>query len=250
MDIGFLIKKFIGGMVMPMSIVFLLGVIGLLFLFMKRYNYAKVFLVASFVILFVFSYNPISNALISNLEYSNKALVQIPKDIKYIAVLGSGHKSDDNISIISQMDESSLARVSEGVLLYHKIGNVKLIFSGYSGDDTVPHAFMQKKLSIELGVNEEDIITFANPKDTYEEALAIKELLGNEPFILVTSAFHMSRALDTFHLVGLSPIPAPTGHKSSNVDYLKRPSGYDMQKSEAAVWEYLGLLFNKLKSLI
>lgn len=249
MDIGFLIKKLIGGMMMPMSIVFLLGILGLLFLFIKKYNYAKVFLVSSFVILFVFSYNPISNMIISNLEYSNKALIQVPSDIKYIAVLGSGHTSNDNISIISQMDESSLARVSEGVLLYHKIGDAKLIFSGYSGNDAVPHAFMQKKLAIELGVKEEDIITFSNPKDTYEEAVAIKELLGNEPFILVTNAFHMSRAIDTFNLVGLSPIPAPTGHKASNVDYLKRPSGYDMQKSETAVWEYLGLLFNKLKSM-
>ncbi|MEJ5167677.1 MAG: ElyC/SanA/YdcF family protein, partial [Arcobacteraceae bacterium] len=138
---------------------------------------------------------------------------------------------------------------SEGVLLYHKIGDAKLIFSGYSGNDTVPHAFMQKKLAIELGVKEEDIITFSNPKDTYEEAVAIKELLGNEPFILVTSAFHMSRAIDTFNFVGLSPIPAPTGHKLSNIDYFKRPSGYDIQKSETAVWEYLGLLFNKLKSI-
>ena len=250
MEFAFILKKFIGGLFIPMSIVFILGIIGLLFLFFKSYNRAKLFLVLSFLTLFIFSYNPVSNALISSLEYANKSLLEAPKDIKYIAVLGSGHRSNDNISIISQMDESSLARVSEGVSLYHKINGAKLIFSGYSGNDSVPHAFMQKKLAIALGVKEEDIITFPNPKDTYEEAVAIKELLGNEPFVLVTSAFHMSRALDTFHLVGLSPIPAPTGHKSSNVDYLKRPSGYDMQKSESAMWEYMGLLFNKLKQLI
>ena len=51
---------------------------------------------------------------------------------------------------------------------------------------------------IESGIPKEDIIIHNTPKDTKEEAIKIKELLGDERFILITSASHMPRSMAIF----------------------------------------------------
>jgi len=109
---------------------------------------------------------------------------------------------------------------------------------------------MQKKLAISLGVNEEDIILYLGTKDTQEEAKAGKKLLTNEAFILVTSASHMTRALNFFTNEGLHPIPAPTNHLSSitHPEYTNFFSSYALMKSRIVFHEVLGLVWQKLKN--
>lgn len=49
-----------------------------------------------------------------------------------------------------------------------------------------------------LGVPRSDIIVLDRPKDTEEEALAVKRAIGDAPFLLVTSASHLPRAMIFF----------------------------------------------------
>ncbi len=54
------------------------------------------------------------------------------------------------------------------------------------------------------------------PKDTEEEAAAVKQAIGDAPFLLVTSASHLPRAMIFFQQEGLNPLPAPgesVGHR-------------------------------------
>ncbi len=60
-----------------------------------------------------------------------------------------------------------------------------------------------------LGVPRSDIIVLSRPKDTEEEALAVKRAIGDAPFLLVTSASHLPRAMIFFRHAGLDPLPAP-----------------------------------------
>ncbi len=89
------------------------------------------------------------------------------------------------------------------------------------------------------------------PRDTQEEAKAAKELLGDEPFILVTSASHMTRSMNFFKNEGLTPIPAPTNHLAS----IKHPNYTDFFSSDALVksrivfHEVLGMVWQKLKGI-
>ncbi|MBX4373171.1 YdcF family protein, partial [Mycobacterium tuberculosis] len=53
------------------------------------------------------------------------------------------------------------------------------------------------------------IIVLDRPKDTEEEALAVKRAIGDAPFLLVTSASHLPRAMIFFRHAGLDPLPAP-----------------------------------------
>ena len=78
-----------------------------------------------------------------------------------------------------------------------------------------------------------------------------KMLLKGEPFILVTSASHMTRSLKFFKDEGLSPIPAPTNHRASinHHNYTHFFSSDALEKSRLVFHEYLGLIWQKLKGI-
>jgi len=250
---GFLLKKFVSMFLMPLPLGVAFIVLGLFFLYRNKLTKAKVTLTLSIIWLFLFSYPPFANTLLHSIESNNPTLHTAPKKINYIYVLGGGHHTDAELPITSQVSETSVIRLTEGIRLYHQLHkNAKIIVSGYHGlYDLTEHAVMQQKLAISLGVNEEDIILYLGTRDTQEEARAGKKLLTNEAFILVTSASHMTRALHFFTNEGLHPIPAPTNHLS-NVkypNYTKFFSSKALMKSRIVFHEYLGLLWQKLKGI-
>jgi uncharacterized SAM-binding protein YcdF (DUF218 family) len=83
---------------------------------------------------------------------------------------------------------------------------------------------------------------------TFENAKFTKEIVEDEPFFLVTSAFHMPRALETFENLGANPLPAPSDfkgkHSYSILDFL--PSGSSLHYANLAFHEYFGILYYRL----
>ena len=220
-------------MPLPLGVAFI-G-LALLFLYKNKLQKAKLTLMVSLTWFFLFSYSPFVNTLLHNLESNYPTLQQAPKEIKYIYVLGGGHSTDKSHPITSQVHETSVIRLNEGIRLYQQLHkNATLIVSGYSGlYDPTPHAVMQQKLALALGVKKENIILRTKPKDTQEEAIAAKDIVGDQPFILVTSASHMTRAMNFFTQEGLTPIPAPTNYLASikNPHYTDFFSSYALMKS-------------------
>lgn len=246
----FFLKKFISSFLMPVPIGLFLFALGIYFLFRNSYTKAKVFLFLTLTWFALLSYSPIANAILAPLENTHKALLQTPK-VDYILVLGNGHFSNENLSITSQVNTTAINRLNEGIKHYNILENAKLVVSGYGGYDRNPHAFMQSILSSSLGVDKKDIIRFDNPRDTREEALAMKKLVGDKPFILVTSASHMKRAILLFEKLGLNPVPAPTNHLAHNKKgFSFYFSGRNIHKVEVAIHEYLGLIWYKIKGYI
>ena len=62
----------------------------------------------------------------------------------------------------------------------------------------------------ELGVDKADMVLEVESRDTKDHPLYVQHLVKKDPFILVTSAFHMPRAMKLFAKQGLAPIPAPS----------------------------------------
>lgn len=238
---------------MPLSIGVLLIILGLLLLYINKIKKAKKVLLLSIVWLFLFSYAPFSNLLLHTIESSHATLHSAPEDIKYIYVLGHGHDTDETQPITSQLSETAVVRLSEGIRLYHQLNEeANIIVSGYSGlFDPTTHAVMQEKLALALGVKKEKIILRPKPRDTEEEAKAAKVLIGHEPFILVTSASHMTRSINFFKDEGLNPIPAPTNHLAStqHLNYTDFFSSDALEKSRIVFHEVLGLIWQKLKGI-
>lgn len=232
----------------PLGMTLALFIIGLFFLFRNKYLFSKIFLSLSFSLLFLYSYPPFANFLVTHLE-NKYPKYDYKSDAKYIHVLGNGHHTDDSQPLSSQLTEATIKRDLEGILIHFNTPGSKLIFTGYKGLTEITAAKMNQKLALELGVKPENIIINGLPKDTKEEALFIKSLIKNEDFILVTSATHMPRSMLLFKSLGLNPIPAPTNYHTTEFDgYLRLPTTGDFEKSRIAIHEYIGILWSMLSN--
>ncbi|MBN0077630.1 YdcF family protein, partial [Pseudomonas aeruginosa] len=96
-----------------------------------------------------------------------------------------------------------------------------------------------------------DIIVLDRPKDTEEEALAVKRAIGDAPFLLVTSASHLPRAMIFFRHAGLDPLPAPANQLAvtSPLNPWERaiPSPVWLMHSDRVGYETLGRVWQWLK---
>ncbi len=247
MDIGFTLKKYITFFVEPFGMVLTLLIVGIFLLYRSKYLYAKIFLSLGVGLLFLFSYLPFSNFLITNLE-NRYPKYNYKHNIKYIHVLGCGHNDDVEQPLSSQLAECAIKRDIEGIMIHKRAPNSKLIFTGYKAKLNISSADMNKKFALALGVDEKNIIISSKPKDTQEEAIFTKSIVGTDPFVLVTSATHMPRSIKLFHSIGLHPIPAPTlFYKEEVKTYFKLPAIKYFQNSQTAIHEYLGILWNGIK---
>jgi uncharacterized SAM-binding protein YcdF (DUF218 family) len=246
----FIFKKIVSAFLLPIPIGLFLLLIAFVYLMFNSYKKAKIFLFLGLSWFLIFSFQPFSNALLYPLENSHPALLQTPK-VNYILVLGSGHKTNESLSITSQVKMVAINRLVEGIKHYRNLENAKLILSGYGANDEYSHAYMQEKLAISLGVKQEDIIRLDTTKDTKEEAIETKRIVGDEAFILVTSASHMKRAILLFQKEGLHVIASPTNHLAYKDDsYSAYFSAKNIRNSEMAIHEYLGLAYSWLKNEI
>ena len=254
MTAGFILKKMIAALLMPLPIGILLMILALYFLYRDKRRRAIGTLLAAIVWLTLLSYAPVANALLHRLEFTYPPLLKAPQNIEYIYVLGGGHNSDKTLPLTSQLQDDAIIRLAEAIRLYHQLHEKpKIIVSGYSGYySIVPHAQMQNRLAVALGIAPDKIITISEPVDTQEEAKAAKKLLQNRPFILVTSAFHMRRAMQWFRLEGLNPVPAPTRHytNAEEVPYYGIFSVHALKMSTIAIHESIGMVWQKIKSLL
>lgn len=238
---------------MPFPIGMLLLLVGLIYLYRNRLTQAKVLLTLSIIWLSLISYSPLVNTVLYKYESAYPTLHTAPKNIQYIYVLGNGQHTDDAHPITSQVNEISSVRLNEAIRLYRQLGEeATIIVSGYAGlFDPTPGAIMQEKLALALGVKKEKLHIEPKPRDTQEEAKAAKAYIGDAPFILVTSASHMKRAVIFFQQEGLTPIPAPTNHLADikHPDYTDFFSPFALEKSKVVWHEILGLIWQKIKGI-
>lgn len=247
MEFGFYLKKTIAYFIEPFGMFLALFVIGLYFLMTKKESLSKLFLSLSFGVVLLYSYPPFSNYLVQNLE-NQYPKFDYTKKVKYIHVLGNGHNLDSQQPLSSQITSAGIKRDLEGILIHFKMDGSKMIFTGFKGSTDISNARMNAKLALALGVKDENIIISETPKDTKEEALFTKSIVGDEPFVLVTSATHMPRAMMLFKSLGLNPIPAPTSFYKNKFDgYLQAPNGGSLYKSKIAMHEYIGILWSKIR---
>ena len=246
----FLFKKIVSAFLLPIPIGLFLLLLAFYYLLTNSYKKAKVFLSLGFLWFVLLSFQPISNAIINPLENSHKALLDIPK-VEYVLVLGSGHHTNESLSITSQLRDVAVVRINEGIRVYKNLENAKIVFSGYKGFDKNYHSFMAKELATLLGVDKDRIIKLDKPVDTRQEAIEMKKIVGTKPFVLVTSASHMKRSILLFKKQGLNPIAAPTyhlGHDSKG--YSSIFSSKNLYKVKVASHEYLGLIWSYIRGYI
>ncbi len=200
--------------------------------------------------LYFLSTAPGANFLLCPLEGRYPALFS-PPDVSAIVVLSGGENYGDDRPIPSSLSPSTLARVVEGVRLFFVLGGKPTLwFVGGEGfaAQGVP---LMAQAAWQLGVPKEKLRWLTASRNTWEDAALVAQNLGPFPFILVTSAFHMPRAMESFRAHGLDPIPAPCGHRALSIRSVQAflPSSQTLSASTLAVREYLALLWYRLRHL-
>lgn len=168
-----------------------------------------------------------------------------------IVVLGGGNAPNPTLPLTSQIRRSSLVRLIEGLRLHHALPGSTLVLSGGPVSSPVPEAETMAQLAHSLGVNRAEIVVETVSRNTEEHADQLQGLLGEERFILVTSAYHMPRAMRLFEKRGMQPMPAPTDYllkwRQGSSAHMLIPRAARVTYASRAMHEYLGLAWAKLR---
>jgi len=161
---------------------------------------------------------PLWNALLYQHETSIHA--DQPNRIEGIIVLGGAF----NELVTDAHDQVSLngaaERMTTAVRLMREYPEVPVVFSGFSGRSVrgnLSESDLALRFFQEMTGSTERVILENQSRNTFENALYTKDLLGfsgDGPWLLVTSAFHMPRAYRIFQDQGVRVIPYPTDFRS------------------------------------
>lgn len=241
---NFFLKKLISYFILPPGI-FIISFLAI-YIFTKQKIVKKLALFSA-LSLYLISIEPVKDLLIFPLESAYKAPQTFYADA--IVVLGGGVYNN------GKLKSSSYKRLITGFLL-HRNMDVPIILSGGAAINTIPEASVMRELLKAFGVKEDKIFTDVKSRDTAENAKYVKEIcekkLKCRKIVLVTSGFHMIRAVNTFKKMGIEVIPYPTDLKFEgkyNV-YSLFPKYSVLYDSAIAIREYIGLVFYKLRGLL
>ena len=251
-----MLKKIVSRFFFPVPIIFEILAVGMFLLWFTRKQKLGKILITAGTVLLLLGVNLVSAVLLRTLErqyhpFSVSALSAMGrKSETYIVVLGASYFSDPAVDLYSRISADGVVRVLEGVRLCRSVPSCKLVLSG--GPPGAAQTMNQIALS--LGVRPGDIILEEHSRDTHEEAEFIKPIVGTTPFLLVTSASHMPRAMGLFRKLGMQPIAAPTDYLAKSNRSLTPddifPSSYGLYEAERTFYEYLGIAWEKLRGQI
>lgn len=222
----------------------------------------KYLLLLGIIAYFAFSSSPLSTVLLSRLENKYPPLqdMKAVESIDTIVLLTTAAWNDAHIPLTSQVGEATVCRLLEAIRLYRLIPGAKIVISGgpmHSRGRNVPVSRIVGDVAGTMGIPGERIVLETNSTNTYENGVEIKKILGEKPFLLVTSASHLPRAVAVFQKLGLSPIPAPADFRmiryGPHVDasggelvgemISALPSSTHFAHSERALHEYMGFVW-------
>ncbi len=247
----FALKKILTAFLLPPGIfVVILLFSGLWFLFKKNW---KVGVINCLLCIFIwaFSISPVADAMLRGLE-SGLKIPEAP-DGDVIILLGGGvYDNAPDMTGIGVTSEEMSARLVTAVRLQQRLNIPIIISGGKVYKHKAGEASIVKRLLMDLGVPEEKIIIEDKSRDTIENAKYTKEICKKYGFkkpILVTSAYHIRRAVMSFEKVDMDVVPFPANFKTWEnkkydwIDYL--PQADEVENSYRALHEYIGLLFYK-----
>lgn len=204
--------------------------------------------IGGIAIYLVFGAGPISFLLLGALEFHIPSVdLKEWEQAETIVVLAGYGEADPNYPLSSRVNRMTAVRLLEAVMLSNQHPHATLIVSG-----TNEVADLMRNILVSAGVPADRIMTDSLSRHTHESAVNLAPLLGNKPFLLVTSAGHMPRAMGAFRKVGTQPLPAPTDFLTKRnplaTNYL--PSPLHLHYSDLAISEYAALAWYSLKGRV
>lgn len=196
----------------------------------------------------LFGAGPVSFFLLGSLEYQiPQTTISNPVEAYPIVVLTGYAESDPDHPLSSQVNSSAAIRLLEALKLFHVAPGSSVIISG-----TGEVAGIMRDVLVSSGLPAERIQVDVDSASTYQSARHLALLLGDQPFLLVTSAGHMPRAIGTFRKAGMTPLPMPTHYLTRRNSLATQyfPSPTHLELSDLAISEYVALAWYYLNGWI
>lgn len=236
----FVLKKIIGHLLMPLPLGLGLLTIGLLLIAFRRRARGWVLLLLGWLVLAVASNRAVSLALTASLEKTYPPVpalvVSLPESdssaktdtapaipetlrgVAFVAILGGGHGDAADLPAGQRLSPSARARLVEGVRIALALPDSWLVACGPRNNPYNPapadvtQARALADTAVELGFPRDRIVESDTGRDTAEEIDNIRLLVGDERVALVTSAWHLPRAMKLAAAAQLDAFPCPADY--------------------------------------
>jgi uncharacterized SAM-binding protein YcdF (DUF218 family) len=248
----FIISKTISFVVKPLG---LLLIMTLLQLFIKNHTKRKKLTIFILVYLYICSSPAIVNFCMSILEIPKLDIINV-KNYQIGVVLSGGlinesKSTNQNLHLGNQAD-----RMWQAAELY-KMGKVKqILISGGDGFNETDKDYIYENdkardFLIKCGVSPEDIMQEKKSVNTHENAFFSSKMIKNktEKVLIITSGFHLKRALACFRKQNVLCDGYPSSQisqntKSTYLDFI--PSVNSFYSLDLLAKEYIGMLVYKI----
>lgn len=216
---SFVLAKIAWVVLNPANLLFAILAIGVICLWLGATGFGRKLITFSVVATLLLMVFPVGVWMLRALEerFPRRAL---PADIAGIVVLGGSSQPelarDRGVFALN----GSIERLHGFVRLARKYPNARLVFTGGSGDpfdQTHREADAALPVLEELGIPKSRLTLERNSRNTYENAVLTRKLLGDKAtgrWILVTSAWHMPRAMGTFRKAGWDVVAYPVDYQT------------------------------------
>ena len=215
----FLLSKILWILFAPFNLILLLIILASIFSFLNFILFSRIFYLTAILFFLISGVIPSGAFLMYQLERDYYNQVSLPGTIDGILILSGATKPyltkvHNQISINSNGE-----RLIESAVLIKKYPKAKVIFSGGSGtilDYEFTHSEAAKIFYQNLEIDSNRINFENKSRNTYENILFSKNIANpkvDENWVLVTSAFHLKRAINISEKISWNLIPYPTDFK-------------------------------------
>lgn len=214
----------------------------------------KRLLFGSLLLFIVFGNSLLFDRCLRMIEYDE--LPSARATFEYAVVLGGYgeyNTRSENIEFFRSAD-----RLTEAIALYQEGRVQRIVLSSGVHEDGHPEwneAEISKDYLVRAGVPSSDIILEDRSWNTHENAFYTSQIIDKgASTVLITSAFHMNRALACFEKQGLRVTPYPvdfmTDDDPVNISYVLIPSLRTAMEWQVIIKEQVGILVYRLKGYI
>jgi len=250
----FILSKIFGFFALPSNVLIAVGLAGVLLLLTRYRRLASWLVVTSLVLIAVAGLSPLGNALILPLEQRFPPC-DASRAPDGIVVLGGAISPDISVARGAIVLNEAAERITVAVELARRYPDARIIFSGGSAAlifDQGAEAAIAVRQFEALGIARDRITAEEQSRNTVENAVFSRLLAHPKPterWLLITSAFHMPRAIAAFRAAGFPIEACPVDWRTRGPIDATRPFwslGDGLSRTDSAVHEWVGLLAYRL----
>jgi uncharacterized SAM-binding protein YcdF (DUF218 family) len=251
----FVLSKTLGVALMPTNFLVLLGTLGVILLATRFAWLGRKLLIVSVLMLAICGFSPLGNLLLYSLEKRFPPWDAARGAPDGIIVLGG--PIDPDLSVVHDTPVIRWApdRIVATAELARKYPAARVVFTGGSANlisNEAKEADFAAAIFEALGIDKTRLVMERRSRNTYENAVFSKAIVAPKPgerWLLVTSAYHMPRAVGLFRKVGFSVEPYPVDWRvGAGVDVFafSQAAGDGLGRTDIAMREWIGLLAYRL----